>query len=179
MVLVPQHPRQKKWGFICASGFKASAWPAFAIDGNIPLTFGTSPPPAAAAPWWLRLLCGMMAGCVGVVSQLMDALHKFTLSVEHFLGGWEERQQWATFVLQLVVCFSFREVFIVRSAFLRALKTRACTITHQIIWKVFTIGSDGRFTENWTPSLCLVLCQSVSKHLFFRGNSLANGNTTL
>lgn len=27
-----------------------------------------------------------MAGCIGVVAQLMDALYKFTLSVEQFLG---------------------------------------------------------------------------------------------
>lgn len=86
MILVRQYPRQEKWSFVSTTSFKAPSWPAFAINGNIPLSFGYCPPLAAAISWWKLLLCWMMAGCVGVVAQLMDALHKFTLSVEHFLG---------------------------------------------------------------------------------------------
>lgn len=32
MVLVAQYPREEKGGLVCASGFKSSPWPAFAIN---------------------------------------------------------------------------------------------------------------------------------------------------
>lgn len=86
MVLVGQYPRQEKWSFVSATSFKAPSWPAFSINGNIPLALGYGSPLAAATSCWKWLLCWVMAGCIGVVAQLMDALHKFTLSVEHFLG---------------------------------------------------------------------------------------------
>ncbi len=105
MVLVAQHPGQEKWGFVSASSFKASPRPAFAINRNIPLAFGTGSPLGAATPWRQGLLCGMVAGCICVVTQLMDPLHKLTLSIEHFLGWWEEEKQWATFVVQDSGCF--------------------------------------------------------------------------
>lgn len=88
VVLVAQHPRQKERGLVCAPGFKASPRPSFAIYGNIPLLFdaGTTLVVAdTSSSWGQRLLCGMVAGCVGVVSQLVDALHKLTLFIEHFL----------------------------------------------------------------------------------------------
>lgn len=86
MVLVGQYPRQEKWSFVSATSFKAPSWSAFSINGNIPLALGYGSPLAAATSCWKRLFCWVMAGCIGVVAQLMDALHKFTLSVEHFLG---------------------------------------------------------------------------------------------
>lgn len=87
MVLVAQHPRQEKGGFVCASCFKASPWPTFAVNGNVPLAFGAgSPLVAAASPWWQWLLSGVVAGRIGVVPQLMNPLYKLTLFVEHFLG---------------------------------------------------------------------------------------------
>lgn len=86
MVFVTQHPRQKERGFVRASGFKASPWPPFAVDGNVPLSLGAGPALAtAAASWWSRLLCGVVAGGIGVVPQLVDSLHKLTLFVKHFL----------------------------------------------------------------------------------------------
>lgn len=86
VVLVAQHPRQEQRRFVRAPGFKASPWPAFAVNGNVPLALSAGPPLAAAAPTRQRLLSGMVAGRVGVVPQLVDPLHKFTLFVEHFLG---------------------------------------------------------------------------------------------
>lgn len=113
MVLVAQYPREEKWGLVCAPGFKSSPWPAFAIDWNVPLALHASSPSAAAAaaagaPWRQRLLCGMMAGCVGVVSQFVDSLHKLTFFIEHFLVGWEWRRQWPLFIAQLVNVFDWQ-----------------------------------------------------------------------
>lgn len=97
MVLVAQQPRQEKWGFVSASGLKAPPWPPFAIDGNIPLLLDAGPPlGAAASSRGQRLLCGVVTGCISVVPQLVDALHKFTLFVEHFLGRWwGKKKEWA------------------------------------------------------------------------------------
>ena len=87
MVLVAEHPRQEERGFVRAPGFKASPRPPFAVNGNVPLALGAGPSlAAAAAPWWQRLLGGVMARRVGVVPQLVDPLHKLTFFVEHFLG---------------------------------------------------------------------------------------------
>lgn len=88
MVFVAQHPRQEKRRLVRASGFEASPRPPFAVNGNVPLTLGARSPlaAAAAAPWWQRLLCGVVTGRVGVVAQLVDPLHKLTLFVENFLG---------------------------------------------------------------------------------------------
>lgn len=86
MVFVTKHPRQKERGFVRASGFKASPWPPFAVDGNVPLSLGAGPAlAAAAASRCSRVLRGVVAGGVGVVPQLVDSLHKLTLFVEHFL----------------------------------------------------------------------------------------------
>lgn len=92
MVLVAQQARQEERGFVSATSFKASPWPPFTIDGNIPQLFGAGPP-FAAPSWWLRQLCGVVARCIGVVSQLKDALHKFTLLVKHFLRTWRGKKR--------------------------------------------------------------------------------------
>lgn len=96
MVLVAQHPRQKQRGLVGASGFKASPRPSFAVYGNIPLLFDAGAALVAAttssSSWGQRLLCGVVAGCVGVVSQLVDALHKLTLFIEDFLVKQGERE---------------------------------------------------------------------------------------
>lgn len=117
MVFVTQHPRQKERGFVRASGFKASPWPPFAVDGNVPLSLGAGPALAAAATSrWSSLLCGVVAGGVGVVPQLMDSLHKLTLFVEHFL---ERRMDVRTKHVSLLVtgAVSFTHSLVIQTKF--------------------------------------------------------------
>lgn len=67
MVLVAQHPGQEKRGFVGAPGFEASSRPAFTVNRDVPLALGAGSALSAAAPWWHRLLGGVVARCVGVV----------------------------------------------------------------------------------------------------------------
>lgn len=107
VVLVAQYPREEQRGLVRAPGFKSPPRPAFAVDGNVPLALHASSPSAAAAaaaaPWQKWLLCGMMAGCVGVVSQFVNSLHKLAFCVEHLLVGREWRR--LRLSCSLSVCF--------------------------------------------------------------------------
>lgn len=105
VVLVAQYPREEERGLVRAAGFKSSPWPTFAVDWNVPLALHASSPSAAAAPRWQRLFRGMMAGCIGVVSQFVNSLHKLTFFIEHFLVGWEWSRQRPLFIVKLVKVF--------------------------------------------------------------------------
>lgn len=96
MVLVAQHPRQEEWGFISAPSFKASPRPPFPVDGDVPLPpdSGSTLAAAAACSRWQGLLCEVLSWCIGVVPQLMDPFHKFTLLVENLLGKGRGEKEW-------------------------------------------------------------------------------------
>lgn len=90
VVLVAQHAGQEERGLVRAPGLEAPPRPALAVDGHVPLPLGAGAAPAAGgAPRRRRLLRGVVARRVRVVAQLVDALDKLALLVEHLLeeGG--------------------------------------------------------------------------------------------
>lgn len=89
VVFVVQHSGQKERGFLCPAGLKAPPGSSFAVDGDVPESLGAGlalgARPAGDSP--------VQAGGVGVVTQLVDPLHKLTLRVVALLEREHEKKQ--------------------------------------------------------------------------------------
>ena len=83
VVLAVQHARQEERGLLRAACLEAPAGPALAVHGHVPQSLGAglAPSPAPAGR------CAVQPGGVGVVAQLVDALHELALGVVALLRG--------------------------------------------------------------------------------------------
>lgn len=83
MVLVVQHPGQEERGLLCAARLETPAGPALTVDGHVPQSLGAG---LAPGPWPAGHR-RVQPGGVGVITQLVDPLHKLTLGVVVLLRG--------------------------------------------------------------------------------------------
>ena len=83
VVLAVQHAGQEERGLLRAACLEAPAGPALAVHGHVPQSLGAGLAPGPA-PAGRR---AVQAGGVGVVAQLVDALHELALGVVALLRG--------------------------------------------------------------------------------------------
>lgn len=89
MVFAIQYSGQKEGGFLCPACFKAPPGSSFPIDWDVPESLRTGFALGAGSTGY----SSVQTGCIGVVAQFMNPLHKFTFCVIVLLESKHDNDQ--------------------------------------------------------------------------------------